>query len=98
MDGLIISKSNNQDTCTCLFSLQEYVELYAIVYGICAHVHIHLHYDFILQELQDAQEAQEANVSVIDQSGHNEEMQRALAQNPDISKERNNQLQGNTYM
>ena len=47
-----------------------------------------------MQQLQDEQEAKAGNVSVIDKSADNEEIKEALAKNPDISKERQNLMQG----
>ncbi|XP_019856696.1 PREDICTED: dystonin-like [Amphimedon queenslandica] len=47
-----------------------------------------------LEELQDEQEAKADNVSVIDKSAESKEIQEALAKNPDISRERNNLMQG----
>lgn len=49
------------------------------------------------QQLQDEQEAKAGNVSVIDKSAESKEIQEALAKNPDISRERNNLMQGTAY-
>ena len=58
-------------------------------------VHFSLSSNFsLLQQLQDEQEAKAGNVSVIDKSADNEEIKEALAKNPDISKERQNLMQG----
>lgn len=46
------------------------------------------------QELQEQQMLRGENVAAIDQSANDEEIQKALQQNPDISKERSNLLQG----
>ncbi len=46
------------------------------------------------QALQEMQSSNEGKVSTIDRSTDNHEVQQALANNPDISKERTNLLQG----
>lgn len=47
-----------------------------------------------LELLQDTQSQKEGEVQAIDQSADSEEVKKALKRNPDISKERNNLLQG----
>ena len=47
-----------------------------------------------LEILQDTQSQKEGEVQAIDQSADSEEVKKALQKNPDISKERNNLLQG----
>lgn len=47
-----------------------------------------------LELLQQTQSAREGEVAAIDRSADSEEVKRALKKNPDISKERNNLLQG----
>ena len=49
-----------------------------------------------LEMLQATQSQKEGEVKAIDQSADSEEVKKALQRNPDISKERNNLLQG-TY-
>ena len=53
--------------------------------------------DFMLQELQLLQSSNQEKVSIIDQSANSEEVKKALKKNPDISKERNNLLQGKSH-
>ena len=50
--------------------------------------------DFCAQAFQEIQQTNESKVSTIEQSAGSEEVQKALEKNPDISKERNNLLQG----
>ena len=47
-----------------------------------------------LEMLQQTQSSREGEVKAIDQSADSEEVKKALQKNPDISKERNNLLQG----
>ena len=47
-----------------------------------------------LEMLQQAQSSREGEVKAIDSSADSEEVKEALKKNPDISKERNNLLQG----
>ena len=47
-----------------------------------------------LEMLQQTQSQKEGEVLAIDRSAESEEVKRALKKNPDISKERNNLLQG----
>ena len=47
-----------------------------------------------LEMLQQTQSSREGEVKAIDKSADSEEVKKALQKNPDISKERNNLLQG----
>jgi hypothetical protein len=47
-----------------------------------------------LEMLQETQSQKEGEVQAIDRSADSEEVKKALKSNPDISKERNNLLQG----
>ena len=51
-----------------------------------------------LELLQQTQSAREGEVKAIDKSADSEEVKKALQKNPDISKERNNLLQGTVYV
>ena len=50
-----------------------------------------------LEMLQETQSSREGEVKAIDQSADSEEVKKALQKNPDISKERNNLLQGAVF-
>lgn len=50
-----------------------------------------------LEMLQQTQLSREGEVKAIDQSTESEEVKKALQKNPDISKERNNLLQGSVF-